>query len=372
MVTTWFPTPSHPSVGSFVVKDATAIAESGHDVRVVHLVPGHQHEGLDLSRGAGQEDHAGLGVTRIPMTPGRPDQVALAARRLRGISSYADVVHTVAISSLLPMAWWRPRAPWVHTEHWSGLTAPETLGAPLRAALPGIRALHLRPDVVTAVCDYLADPIRRMRQQRSTHVVPCIVPVPTPVPPRRAPDGTLRLVGIGGLIDRKDPLLALEVLAALVAHGSDAHLTLVGEGPLRPKVQAKAGALGLTGRVRLTGTLDGAGVAAELAAADLFLGPTRGDNFFVSCAEALVAGRPVVVGSTGGQGEYIDPAVGELIDTQDADRYAAAVLQVLDRTSYLSAQDISDTIGDRFSPVTVAAGYDRAYQRAVAVHEASR
>ena len=33
---------------------------------------------------------------------------------------------------------------------------------------------------------------------------------------------------------------------------------------------------------------------AELARADLFLGPTRSDNFYVSAAEAVVSGRPVV------------------------------------------------------------------------------
>lgn len=37
---------------------------------------------------------------------------------------------------------------------------------------------------------------------------------------------------------------------------------------------------------RLTGNLDAAGVRAELARADVFIGPTRGDNFFVSAAEA--------------------------------------------------------------------------------------
>lgn len=351
-----------------MVKDARAIAASGHNVHVVHLVPGHQREGVTL----GRTDVEGLPVTRAAMTPTRPDEVWRAAGHLRAMSAHADVVHTVAISALAPLAWWRPPVPWVHTEHWSGLTSPQNLPAPLRAGMPAVRALHLRPDVVTAVCDYLAAPIRRLRQQRSTTVVPCIVPTPHPVPARPEPADDLRLISVGGLIERKDPVLAVDVVARLCELGHPTRLTLVGQGPLRSAVLARAHARGIADRVQLTGTLDGAGVAAALARSDLFLGPTRGDNFFVSCAEALAAGRPVVVGSTGGQGEYLDPRVGELVQVQRADAYAAAVLDVRHRTSGLSAQEISDTIGERFSAETVAQGYDRAYQRALAVHEASR
>jgi glycosyltransferase involved in cell wall biosynthesis len=263
----------------------------------------------------------------------------------------------------------------VHTEHWSGLTAPQTLPASWRLALPALRRLLGRPDVVTAVCDYLARPVREVREAgeagdrggQPTVVVPCIVPVPDPVPPRPAPADRLRLVGIGGLIERKDPVMAVDTVAELRRRGQDAELVLVGEGPLRDTVVARADALGLADRVRLTGPLDRDGVLQALADADLFLGPTRGDNFFVSCAEAVVAGRPVVVGATGGQGEYIDPRVGRTVDDQSAAAYAAAVQDVLARAEGLTAPQISDTVGQRFSVDAVAAGYQAAYDLAVAV-----
>ena len=370
-VTTWFPTPSHPSVGAFVVKDAHAVAGLGHDMHVVHLAPPHQWgHGLPEDAVVG-----GLPVTRVRMSTAHPGQVAAAGVRLRAMAGHADLVHTMAFSSLLPMAWWRPAAPWVHTEHWSGLTTPQTLPRSWQAALPSLRRLLGRPDVVTAVCDHLARPIREVRGTRErseggarpTVVVPCIVPVPEPVPPRPAPADRLRLVGIGGLIGRKDPLMAVDTVAELHRRGQDAELVLVGEGPLRDPVVARADALGLADRVRLTGPLDRDGVLQALADADLFLGPTRGDNFFVSCAEAVVAGRPVVVGATGGQGEYVDPRVGRTVDDQSAAAYADAVQHVLARAEGLTAQQISDTVGQRFSVDAVAAGYQAAYEFAVAV-----
>ncbi|GAA1160663.1 glycosyltransferase family 4 protein [Ornithinicoccus hortensis] len=366
-VTTWFPTPNGSSTGAFVVKDALAIAGLGHDVAVVHLCPPHQWVQEWARDGSEQHEVQGLPVTRIPMATSDPRQIAAAGRLLRAMGRGADVVHTMAFSTLLPLAWWRPDAPWVHTEHWSGLTAPQTLPASWRRALPALRLLHRRPDVVTAVCDYLAEPIRAVRGDAPVSVVPCIVPVPDPVPPRSADRRRLRLVSVGGLIERKDPVLAVDVVAELLVRGHDARISFVGEGPLRPRIVERARLLDIADRVRLTGSLDGAGVLDALTRAHLFLGPTRGDNFFVSCAEALVAGRPVVVGSTGGQGEYIDPAVGQTVDEQTAGAYADAVEAVLTRTEGLSAQDISDTVGPRFSVDAVARGYQAAYERAVSV-----
>ncbi|USQ81837.1 glycosyltransferase family 4 protein [Ornithinimicrobium faecis] len=359
-VTTWLPTPGSPSTGAFVVKDAQAIAGLGHDVHLVHLVPPAQYaEGL-----AERATIGGLPVTRVPMGTNDPLQIARAGRVLRGMAEHADLVHTMAFSSLLPLAVRRPQAPWVHTEHWSGLTAPQTLPQSWQRLLPALKRLLARPDVATAVCDYLAAPIRQVRGPKLTTVVPCIVPVPEPVPARSADDRRLRLVSVGGLIERKDPLLAVDTLAELLVRGHDARLTFVGQGPLEQQIRDRARVLDLTDRVRLTGPLDGDGVLDQLSRAHLFLGPTRGDNFFVSCAEALVAGRPVVVGSTGGQGEYIDPAVGQTVSTQSASAYADAVESVRERTQGLTAQQISDTVGQRFSVEAVAAGYQDAYDRA--------
>jgi L-malate glycosyltransferase len=363
VVTTWFPTFRAPSSGSFVAADALAMAAGGAEVDVVHLVPAHQDDGTRRTR------HRGLRVLRIPMTPSRPDQVLTAARALRGALAGADVVHTAAISALLPFALRRPDVPWVHTEHFSGLTSPQNLTVPVRVALPAVRRLLALPDVVTSVCEFLAEPVRRVRGVRPTVVVPCIVPPLESVSERPARGGRpLRLVSVGGLIERKDPLLAVDTVAELRRRGVDAELALVGDGPLAGAVGDRVAALGLEERVRLTGTLDREGVLAELAAADLFFGPTRGDNFFVSCAEAIVAGRPVVVGATGGQGEYVDPGVGVLVDEQRAEAYADAIVDLDARTATTSAAEIAATIGDRFSDARVAAGYAAAHDLARGGH----
>lgn len=370
-VTTWLPTRSHPSTGAFVVKDARALADHGYDVALVHLVPPGElstSQTGDAGPSGVLEETCldGIPVTRIPMSTTSPRQIRAAGAVLRALTRRADLVHTMAFSTLLPMAWWRPAAPWVHTEHWSGLTAPQTLPRSWRVALPVLRLLLSRPDVVTAVCDYLATPISDIRGARPTTVVPCVVPRPQ-VRPRPELKGELNLVDVGALIPRKDPLLALDVVAELLRRGRPARIRFVGQGELADDVRARARTLGIGDRVDLVGSRDRAGVLTELAAGDVFLGPTRGDNFFVSCAEAVLAGRPVVVGASGGQGEYLDPRVGLTVPTRSAAAYADAVQQILSSAAGLSAQQISDTLGDRFEPSVVAQGYSTAYELASSV-----
>ena len=360
-VTTWFPSPRAPGSGAFVVKDLQAIATLGHDVDVVHLVPPHEDDGSRTVR------HAGFRVRRVPMHTQNPVAITRAAAELADLLADADLVHSMAFSSLLPLVLRRPRTPWVHTEHWSGLTSPHTLPRAWQVALPALKPALARPDVVTAVCEYLAGPIRAVRGPRETTVVPCIVPPVEPAP-RPSRTGRLKLVSVGALIVRKDPILAVDTVAELKSRGVQAELTLVGDGDLRTAVLERAEYLGLADAVRVTGVLDSARVRDELARADLFFGPTRADNFFVSAAEAIVAGRPLVVGATGGQGEYIDPRVGELVPLQDAHAYADAIERLDAAAAHLSAEEIAATVGDRFSVPEVAAGYGTAYEIAVRVN----
>ncbi|MGB3257083.1 MAG: glycosyltransferase [Ornithinimicrobium sp.] len=366
-VTTWLPTASQPAIGSFVVKDARALADLGHEVAVVHLVPPSQLASANAA-GLTREPRTieGLPVTRIVMSTTSPRQILAAGHRLSRLSKGADVVHSMAFSSLLAMAWWRPTSPWVHTEHWSGLTAPHLLPKTWQVALPRLEGLLARPDVATAVCDFLATPVREVRGPAPTTVVPCIVPRPGHLAARRKVGPDLRLVSVGGLIERKDPLMAVRTVAELRGRGHHARLRLVGDGPLGPQITGLADELGIRDQVALVGTLDRDGVLRELADADLFIGPTLGDNFFVSCAEAVLSGRPVVVGSTGGQREYLDARVGICVQDQTPQAYADAVERVLSQSEGLSAEQVSDTIGDRFSATEVARGYQRAYDLAAA------
>lgn len=354
-------------MGSFVVKDVNSLIDAGNQVDMIHLVAPRLFDGRKKYR------LGNIRVQVIPMNPKNPLSILKARWQLRKHWQHHDLIHSMAISALLPLVIKRPPKTWIHTEHWSVLTTASTLGPVMRALVPVAKSMLKRPDLVTAVCEFLARPIREIRGEKPLEIVGCIVKRPEKLVERRKakisdftgenPDSVLKLVSIGGLVDRKDPLLAVQTIKALQARGVQASLTWVGEGPLREAVQSLAVELGISDRVHLLGIMPVEQVYEQLGKADLFFGPTKADNFFVSCAEGLSAGRPVVVGSNGGHGEYTDPAVGTLVDDANAQTYAQAIIDTWIRSEGKSAKDISYTLGQQFEPETIGAKYSELYQR---------
>lgn len=361
-VSTWYPTPAVPVSGVFVRKDAMALAED-HEVSFLHLAP----PGAFASAPAEEQDGP-VHVRRIALDLRRPDHHWRAAKAVRAAAQGADLVHSSAFSTLLPMSLLRPTVPWVHTEHWSAIPTPESFHGSLgRLTVPQLTRFEGLPDVVVPVCNFLGAPIRR-RRSGPMHVVPCIVPLADPVLPRPAPTERLRLVAVGSLTTRKDPLTAVSTVAELQRRGIPAQLTWAGDGPLRSAVEARAAELGIAEHVQLLGSLTPDQVARVLAESDLFLLPTLAENFCVSAAEAIAQGRPVVVGSNGGQAEYIDDSVGEVVSEQVPAAYADAVVRVWDRLKDATADDIAARVGERFSVAAVRRGYGEAYEQALREH----
>ncbi|HEV7148481.1 MAG TPA: glycosyltransferase family 4 protein [Pedococcus sp.] len=358
-VSTWYPSPAAPTAGVFVRKDCLALALD-HEVTVVHLAPRAAYASAPA-----HETDGSLRVLRLPLDWRRPVQVLRAVRTLAAMSAEVDLVHSMAFSSLIPLALRRPARPWVHTEHWSGISAPWSLPPGLRQVTPRLASLLALPDVVAPVCEFLATAIRP-RRGRPTRVVPCIVDRPTPTPARRPVGEVVRLVSVGGLVPGKDPVTAVRTVAELRARGVSCQLTWVGGGPLASEVLEVAEAEGVANLVELVGAVSPQEVARYLAEADVFLLPTRHENFCVSAAEALASGRPVVIGSCGGQAEYVDQRVGELVHEQTPGAYAEAVQNVLLRLAEVPAEEFSNRVEERFSVDTVRRGYHEVYALAQA------
>ncbi len=96
---------------------------------------------------------------------------------------------------------------------------------------------------------------------------------------------------------QKDPLFHIEIFRALVDRCPRARGIFVGDGPLRPQVEARIAALGLQAHVLLQGNV--VDVRPFLAAADVFLLASAWEGLPRSVLEATAAGLPCVVKDTG-------------------------------------------------------------------------
>jgi glycosyltransferase involved in cell wall biosynthesis len=131
---------------------------------------------------------------------------------------------------------------------------------------------------------------------------------------------------VGRLAAVKGVPVLLEAFARLGARHPGARLVLVGDGPERAAIEARAAALGCAGRVRFRGYLNQDEVADELARADLFALPSFAEGVPVVLMEAMASRLPVVATRIAGIGELVEEGVsGRLVPPGDAEGLAGAL-----------------------------------------------
>jgi len=133
----------------------------------------------------------------------------------------------------------------------------------------------------------------------------------------------------------EDALLALAVgnlypvkdhasLVRAVAGCPGLAVAIAGRGEEETRLRALARELGVAERVHLLGLRDD--VPELLAAADLFVHPSRSEGLPLAVLEAMAAGLPVVASRVGGIPEAVEDGVtGLLVPPEDPDALAAAL-----------------------------------------------
>src|SRR5262249_12288254 len=107
----------------------------------------------------------------------------------------------------------------------------------------------------------------------------------------------------------------LRILPSVVKTFSDVLLTVVGDGSLKfEKTLARTiSSRALEKSVLLTGRLDGALKWGAYASAELFLLPSRQENFAITVAEAMQMGVPVIISNKVNTWPYVKEAGAGLV-----------------------------------------------------------
>ncbi|WP_368834095.1 glycosyltransferase [Mycobacterium intracellulare] len=140
----------------------------------------------------------------------------------------------------------------------------------------------------------------------------------------------LLLVHCGRLSVEKRVDRSIDALGALRHAGVDARLVVVGEGPLRSRLQRQAARL----PIDFTGFVSDREVVAQLlASADVTLAPGPHETFGLAALESLACGTPAVVSRTSALTEIITPDSGAAADNDPA-AIAAAVSSIVGRPEH--------------------------------------
>jgi glycosyltransferase involved in cell wall biosynthesis len=147
-----------------------------------------------------------------------------------------------------------------------------------------------------------------------------------------------RVVGfVGNLIERKRPLLFVEI-AARLSNVSDLIFLMFGDPrqPLLGKVESRIASLGLVGRCRVMGMRFP--IEPWIMACDVIVAPAVAEPFGRAVAEPMFLGTPVVAADDGGNPEILTHRVtGVLARPDDPDAFAKAVAEVLENREFATS-----------------------------------
>lgn len=371
-------------IGTYVAQAGAAFARAGHDVAVLSRTLGPVRTETVVD---------GVRVVRVPTRRAPADLWAgpFTAAMAAAAREHYDRAYTVALTlsedptladaDIVEVADWAgegallstvlPGTPYVVRFHTPARLVFGWNGAGVGAGF--VDALHTLEEVAVRQAYGFGCPSRwmvplveRIFEMPAGHVIPIPNPyVPGVVPPRTAAaPGERRIVYVGRLEARKGVLDAVPPVVGALRALPDVRWRLVGadtgSGPGGRSMAATVLATvpeDLRHRVDVVGAVDRAGVATELAAADVVLLPSRHENFPYTCLEAMAAGAPVVASRRGGMAEMIDDgSTGLLVDPGDPGQVLEALLRVLEQPLFAEhlATRAQRAVAERFHPDVVA------------------
>ena len=142
-------------------------------------------------------------------------------------------------------------------------------------------------------------------------------------------EGRAVILSVGRACEQKNPFFALKVAERVMARRPEAVFWWVGDGPLLPRMQSLAAALGIAGRTVFWGKQSD--VARLYEAADVFFLPSLFEGLPLTGIEAQAMGLPAVVSDAVTEEMVFTDLIAFLPLEQPAEAWAAALERQLER-----------------------------------------
>lgn len=175
---------------------------------------------------------------------------------------------------------------------------------------------------VTAISSYCSAQLMRWADPAHwsrIHIVRVAVDEPF-LDPRPIPPGMRRACVIGRLVPQKGLPVLVEALARMAG---DLHVDIVGDGPARRALEARAAELGVADRLTFHGSLSGEAVRAVIAGSSAIVSPSFAEGLPTVIMEAMAMGRPALATTIAGVPELVREGVnGWLVPAGDIQAFA--------------------------------------------------
>jgi glycosyltransferase involved in cell wall biosynthesis len=267
--------------------------------------------------------------------PGSSGKLRTAAAFLREVRAMRpDVVlygHVLLAPLAVPCRWLAPRA-----RHLVLAYGVDVWGDPAFRRAPGWErwVVRRRIDRVVSISRFTADRMAAaygLSRERFTFL-PCAVD-DAGAAPAGSPEGVPTVLTVSRLRseDRTKGIdTLLRAMPAVLAAVPEARCRVVGDGPMRPELEALAASLGLRDRVEFTGYLPDADLDRAYRESAVFAMPSSQEGFGIVYLEAWRHGLPVIAGNRDAGAEVVTHGeTGLTVEPGSVDRLAEAIIMLL-------------------------------------------
>lgn len=136
-------------------------------------------------------------------------------------------------------------------------------------------------------------------------------------------------LSVGNLLPVKGPDILINACGVLAKSGVDFELHVIGNGPLRPRLERQADDLGIADRVRFQGAIPHQQLPDWFRAADVFVLPSRSEGVPNVLLEATACGTPYVASNVGGVSEIAHFGSGRLVSADQPGSLTEAIKETL-------------------------------------------
>lgn len=167
---------------------------------------------------------------------------------------------------------------------------------------------------------------------------------------------------VGRLVSVKRINVLLEVVKKLVQHGCKVRALIVGDGPLRSKLESIASPLG--SQVIFAGSLFGREKFECYFGADLFMLPSHSEGLPTVLLESSAAGLPSIATNVNGIPDIIlHNQTGFLVDRQDIESFFAYALRLIENEDLAKemGKKAKEHVKANFSWEVIAKKYEEVY-----------
>lgn len=355
--------PTYGGSGIVATELGLELALRGHEIHFISY-----SNPIRLDPGTPRIHYHEVEVTNYPLFQYPPYCLALASRmaevaeryRLDLLHVHYAIPHSTAAILARDMLRPRRRLPFVTTLHGTDITLVGTD----RSYFPITKYSIEQSDGITTISDYLS---RRTVEvfgiANEIDVISNFVNIEMYRPNPESRPAQKRLMHISNFRPVKRVLDCLRILQ-MVRREADAHLVMVGDGPLRGPAEDLARELGLEEHVSFWGKQDH--VERIFPSMHVLLLPSELESFGLAALEAMACGVPPVVTRVGGLPELVEHGVtGFLEPVGDIAAQARRVVELLtDERLYAQMSANARAAAERkFSTTLVIPRYEEHYRR---------